>query len=420
MEQGAEVSLQGYRLDRIDPGTLTLDGFPVQIVSADSALLRFSAPVLSQAACVGGGLEAVELAGGTLLGRISIRVLRDDEVNLAPGDWMVLGDAPEQCLRLHPGVNGAYTLLMMDARSLQGALTAPEDRMRPFTTFGMELEDRTVAGGGNAAPRVAATAIASWTAPPRPDFELLSRNRVPDPAGPPPPDYYRYRDEPWQVGDRLTVDKPLEGGEYVPATIVRNYRDRFVVAVLDQDEEYRVADRLDSMDVAMDVVFDYGIPLLRSSLGDAYPVTTAASDQLLIIVSEYDLIGAIMTCGGANSPDRFPGSCVMKLSPGIAIDDLDVPLFIRPDLLTHELAHAWQSLHLDLACRDAGECGGPGADRWASEGGADFLAIEAMRQRQGSSFDQNSSWHDYSWDAPGTRGDAVHRLLEFRSRLREQ
>ena len=205
------------------------------------------------------------------------------------------------------------------------------------------------------------------------------------------------------MGDRLTVDKPLAGGEFVPATIVRNYRDRFVVAVLDQDEEYRVADRLDSMDVAMDVVFDYGIPLRRSALGDEYPVTTPGSGQLLVIVSDYDLIGAIMTCSGANSPDRFPGNCVMKLSPGITVGEVDEQLFIRPDLLTHELAHAWQSLHLDLACRDEGACGGAGADRWASEGGADFLAIEAMRQRQGSAFDQNSSWQTTPGILPASR-----------------
>lgn len=390
---GSEVTLRGSGLDRVPPGGLTLDGRSVEIASADSTLLRFLVPADSVADCAGAGLAVAGGDGVTVIGDVSIRVLRPDEVVLSPGQWQVLGDAPSQCLRLPPATGNEYTLLMIDVRGLVGALTGPEDRLLPSTTFDVALEDRTTVSDVEGSPR--AGAVRPYGA----DAEGDGGSASPARAGPPPEDYYRYRQEPWRVGDHLTVDRPLEGSEYEAATIVRVYDDRFVVAVLDRDAEYRVAERLDTLDLTMRKLEATAIPLYRTTFGDAYPVTTAGSGQLLIIVSEYGLTGGITTCGSARSPDQLPSSCVVKLSPAIAFNQED-DLSLYPDLVGHELAHAWQSVYLDLVCVETGKCGNGGADRWAIEGGAVFMAEEALRIAKGSSFPQNSSWQDYSGNYP--------------------
>lgn len=391
---GSEVTLRGSGLDRVPSGGLTLDGRSVTIVAADSTLLRFLVPEDSVADCVGGGLAVPGGDGVTVVGDVSIRVLRPDEIALSPGQWQVLGDAPGQCLRLPPATGSEYTLLMIDARGLLGALTGPEDALLPSTTFDVALEDRTTISNGEGSPR-RASVIRTYGTVPEGDGMSASPAR----AGPPPADYYRYRETPWHVGDRVTVDRPLEGGEYEPATIVRVYDDRFVVAVLDRDAEYKVAERLDTLDLTMQKLIETALPLYRTTFGDAYPVTSAGSGQLLIIVSEYGLTGGITTCTSPDSPVRVPSSCVLKLSPGIAFNR-EYDLFLFPDLVGHELAHAWQSVYLDRVCVETGKCGGGGADRWAIEGGALFMAEEAQRIGKGRSFTQNSSWLDYSGDYP--------------------
>ena len=160
--------------------------------SCDSPL-----PAFSEAECVGGGSEALDVAGGTLLEGISIRVLRDDEVDLAPGEWMVLGDAAEQCLRLAPGRGWRRHAPDDGCAEPRGGTHGSGRSHDPLHHLrdGVGGPDSSRAKPGSVAVPFLARRERCCQGRSRlpSDFERMSQSRVPDRAGPPPPDYWRYR-----------------------------------------------------------------------------------------------------------------------------------------------------------------------------------------------------------------------------------
>jgi hypothetical protein len=339
---GDTIIARGYRLDLA--GEVTIGGTPVATAVVDSATLRVVMPSIDTAACRGGAYVPVALAGGVM--RVpGVRVQRAGELALAPGELVRLGAARTGCVRLAPIAGAEYALMYVDTRPIVAAEEAS------FPTYTAERFDFAVGFDARAsglatsarAPQVATTAHAAGP---------VDVVRV---AGAPaaPRDAIELRATPWQVGDRASV---ALFGVYESGTIVR-VSDPFVVLAVDRNP--LTSAELTKIDDALSAVQREAVPMLRAALSDRTPVTSAGSGQFVIVIADVSHYAPAMFFG-----------------PGVAI----TPGAIGVGMITHELAHAWQ----DRFNRD--QCGWDtpfacwSGSTWAVEGGADFLALEAVRR----------------------------------------
>lgn len=184
---------------------------------------------------------------------------------------------------------------------------------------------------------------------------------------------YWCRATPWRVGDRLRLRRPLTTpDDTVWATVYRVYDGHFVFAKIDGDTSPALMSFVDTIDAAMPVFLQTGVPLLRHALGDAYPLTTAGSGQLLTIIG--DFVGG--RSWGCCYPDLGPSSVVLL---GSTLGG-SLPRVVH--LLTHEFTHGWQQRWFhDSAPPEAVPFNqGP---PWAMEGGSDLLSHEVIRRWSG-------------------------------------
>ena len=345
---GDTIVARGYRLDLADD--LTIGGAHVETSLIDSATLRVVLPAIDATPCRGGAYVPAILGRG-FVGTPGVRVRRDGELTLAPGELVRLGVARAGCVRLAPIPGAEYALMYFDSRPIVAAGQAS------FPDYGSEHFNFAVAfdAWGNG-PTMSARAP---HAPPLQPTESAAADvkRLPRAATAPPADAIELRTTPWQVGDRASV---LMLSGYESGTIAR-VSDPFVV--LELDNQPISAQQWAEFDQTLSDVQREAVPVLRAALSPRTPYTTAGSGQFVIVLGVY----------GPYYSGVFVGNTVI-IQPSQTSS-----LYV----FAHELAHAWQ----DLFNRDNCDQDQPWAcwtgSTWAVEGGADYLANEALRRKAG-------------------------------------
>jgi hypothetical protein len=297
-------------------------------------------------------------------------------VALQPGEGHLLPAADSLCVELVGGAR--YALAFVDASSIEAGRTGPEPDHLPtdsFTVRARWLPGARVPATTGAAERVGLRGegprVAANPFGPSTGFvdHLLSSA-----ASCAHPDEVWCRESPYAVGDHLHVTGGSTEGEAVvtdvigPLVMAHWVRERAAMAPTDA----RLREVLHE-------ARDYVLPLLRSTFRDELVTTSAGSGQLVVIVQE----GSRSTA--QSRPADTGSATLVRLSINPRVDPT-VGAVVDLAILVHELAHAWQFRHLFAEA---------GTDQlwvpfWGIEGGADLVANEYLRSRQGVGLEPNA------------------------------
>jgi hypothetical protein len=265
------------------------------------------------------------------------------------------------CLRIPAGTD-RYFLAFADVRSIERARTAPEDATKDedFTLqirgVKSQILTRTDLRSDASAPAIPSARYAS--------FNQLDIQCDQNPLSP------TCRSTPWQIGEQF---KDPRGFTYS----VLNIEGPLVLAVEQTKfDAVSASTRVTYAEIMKRLVSTH-LPLLKSVFG-GLSVTSTGSQQTLLLL------------GGSTQPHAVITSDVTT-SRGY----VESAFATQPDtfsvfqILAHELTHleqlryAWElnpTLRKQFHAEILGYWGVP---FWASEGGADFLACEAVREEAG-------------------------------------
>lgn len=371
--------LRGYRMDGITAANVLVNGDAPTIVSADSASLRFTLPIMQPAECEGPApniLLAFSGIDGLLPGNFTRR--REGEVALSPGESIPLTAAQQACLRFEPATNAQYLLAWADDRLIEKAKSAPEfpwpDSVR--VTVAPQLAGKPTFG------------MAALPTPPRAeDVRPASAAAIP-PGCPLQNSFLVFcRTSPWVEGETFA---------YYPAATQRPQdlarvlfvRGNIVLAVFRPDSALIASNALAKGTIALDFMAQQAVPLLQSIFSTGSPATTSdESGQLLVTLESSPVAFASWFPDATNGHGRW-GRVVLDLTPNSAfgsdLGDYSGPLLI----LSHEILHTYQfrwrwqrsvpwSTFLGTS--------------WAVEGGASMFALEMVRQARGIPFLENTN-----------------------------
>ena len=288
-------------------------------------------------------------------------------VRLAVGESAELGtgeDGRVLCA-VDAGTGAEYVVAVADTRAARKARTEPEG-------YGAAFEPYTVAvGTGTEVPKPvpgAQGALASAAS--------AQPHLVPLAATAPRPDHVASsRETPWTLGESFAL---YDANVQAPRTarVLRIYDGHFVVAWLEGDNTALLPLFLAQLDSAWEAVGRHGLPLMRSAYSQTLPHTSPGSGQYLVVLRAEGRGGAL----GWTIPDRFYGAPrywtdIKVLNHGSALR--------LAELVSHELAHAFQAMYMDRT-RPAGAAeSAAGATFWGVEGGADLVSFETVRRAAG-------------------------------------
>lgn len=369
------VILLGARLDEL-PGDVSvlIGGAEAMVLAREPAAIRVLAPTIQQQGCGGGAaLAPLTIDGADVLPSLRAPYIPFGELRLDIGEWRALSTEEAACIRL-PGHAGGYVLAWADVREIERARTGFfTDPLEPAT---ITVTDRSAASGG-AAGRLATgggpgslaqVESAGWgnltELPPEcsdddftsPFFSFWCRSR------------------PWEIGDRFRIRRPGALEDTVTATVYEIYDGRFVFAAIDGDTSAALLRLRASLDAAMPLVIHSGLPVLLNAFGPGYPHSSVGSGQLLTYIGDFPHGAA---GGGYN---EFGVFTTVRL--GSTLDAAYPTPATALYLLVHEFAHGWQRSWFHDTRPDGGSKA-HGAVIWAVEGGADLLALEAVRRYAG-------------------------------------
>jgi hypothetical protein len=282
-------------------------------------------------------------------------------VRLAVGETAELAAAADGgTLCSIAGEKGAeFVVAVVDTRAVRKAETGPEG-------YGAAFPDYTVAvsTAGQAmlpSPSIARRAQAS------PHF-------IAAPA--PPADAASLRDRPWTLDERFPLYDPAVQRAR-QARVLRVYDRHFVVAAYEGDATDLLPRFMAQMDSAWGAVGGHAVPLMRAAYSPELPVTTPESGQFLIIL-RHDPVGDVL---GRTLSDRSFGG-TPRMWTDIKIREKSGYLELA-ELVSHELAHAFQALYMYDSRPDTWLESAAGATFWATEGGADLISFETVRRAGG-------------------------------------
>ena len=345
--------------------TLSLD---MNILSRSSAAVAAPVALALLAGCGGDGTGPAADACAGAPGSAAA----GPELRLAPGEARPLAAGRSLCLVL-PDTEHAYVLAYVDTRASDAARQGPEPALDSVTVRVRDL-------GGGARTALSAAAAHPGLAVEEPDFATVRAQSQPltHPA---------WRQAPWSEGETFPLFDDRRNLER-SARVQRVYGSWLVVAAFVDEETPALTTTLGMLDAGWPILRDLGLPLLRAAFGEALPITSAGSGQLLLMVRG-DLGTAVgMAFGTVVGPDVLSWLAITPNAP----NSTRTPTSLA-SLVQHELTHAFQRVHLN-ASRPAGEPVTPhlGAAVWGIEGGATFMQRELARRQAGVSPTANYDW----------------------------
>jgi hypothetical protein len=288
-------------------------------------------------------------------------------LRLEVGEAADVQPGPECPLRAEGGAE--YVLAFYDARLAMGAQTEPEPYNGIDDRFLVIAQDVT----GGARTALASVAPAQFAALPRTaDFQVsFPSSGAAQVVGIP-------GTGPWSVGDQIPRNRPQCGADCTPYTEARVARviDDWLVLAVDPSLGADTERVLSLFDQAVPLLRQHGLPLLHAAFTAERPVTTAASEQLVMIF-EAD-VSAVD--GNAYSEVRAEGTAThwIRLEHSA---DLDLGEMLS--LLSHELAHTFQFEFMARIRPLVGSPSSRGAALWGIEGGAALAETETLRRAVG-------------------------------------
>lgn len=413
VEPGATARLRGYRLDRLADGGVFVNGYAPEVVSADSANLRFRVPGSTDPeVCRGAGVGVVTADGARLLRELRYRVERPGATELAVGEARRL-PAGATCLQLAARDSARYVLAWLDTEAIRNARDGPEGFGRQIepapSLFSVTLADGVAPEDAGAAGDVAHRVLRPGPAPApiaaresdvrtvRSDADAECGDRdFRDPcAG------YRSRSAPWETGDTFRTDLP--DGRSGRARVVEVHDGYLAVALFEEDSASFGPGRREAFGAAARTALDVTVPRLRSSLTDTRPVTSEGSDQLLVLLSRFTtdtvLTGSQsgLTYFDTDDRGRYPWIVLNLSAPWSGAS-----AFLAT--LSHELTHAWSRQYLWETPSVGGDRDWGLSPLWAEEGVAEFYAHETLRIVSEIGVTSNfPGWHDSSEPPPVQR-----------------
>lgn len=299
-------------------------------------------------------------------------------VALAVGEARPLTAEQAACFTVQAPGSTRYVLAGFDTRAVDAARSGPEPSLAGSPTYTL--------GTGSAPSTVSAPSDRG------PLTDVVVRRSTAAAAASP-----FARTTPWQVGERFAL-QPLEGAGPMTARIVRIQDGHIALAIIDEQATGHATRFTADMERALDYMSREGFAVLNAAYGARRPVTTAASGQLLVVLSAW-------------SPDRGAGASITEMQPEGAgpgtvlwmnldvrpgvregLDAYDVTSY-RLKVLAHEMAHAWQARFL-WETRPAGETRTAAMSAWAGEGGADFVSLDVVRRYLNVGLQSNWNWSE--------------------------
>ncbi len=351
---------------------------------------------------IGGGMAAAmaALAGCDAAERVAAPLRAGCEaaatVELAPGETAVLDEAAAACFSLAARPYAGYVLAGFDTRGMEaaragvepGALEEPE-----YSIVDLSRGGGPAAPSASRAPGTGAATLASVGA----DAVLESAQTAADP--------FRHG-RPWSEGERFAVGLP---GRPPEAARVVRVRAGVVLAVVEADEGPGTARVVQQASEALETLAADGFSTLRATFGEAAPVTSAGSGQLLVVLDAWDpghgAGGAVVEVDPAGGGVRSWLRMNLQVRPGVrpGFETFDHATY-RLKVLAHEMTHAWQLAWLHEAT-PGGLREVPTWPRWGIEGAADLVAMDVVRRSLGIPLTGNWAWSGHL--------DAADRAVTF-------
>ncbi len=366
------IALAGYAVDRIPLSAIRVGEDTVSLLSRDSATAVVAPPPLNGGACAGDpeGDAALSFRGA------DVRLETDPEVKRQAGPLTVL-EAGESsrfqgnvfCLRIVGEPGARWVLAGVDRTAIEAARHAPERiRYGGARSFRYVFADNVRATPERDLPVAAAL---SESRPP-PALRLPDVPRA-HPASSTGPSSIFARSTPYRIGDRFEWFNGSRGrtGFY---EVVGIYPPNIVFAVFESDRDRLWTARSE----VFDEIFRARIGATRTQelfaavFGPTAPATSEATGQLLVLFHD--------------SPTDPRVGVTVHAEGNIALTVVFIRLFHSRvgdeawygDLLTHEMAHAWQFRNLRMASAP-----------WSVEGIANWFVHEQSRIQSGLHRDAN-------------------------------
>lgn len=383
---GGIVNLEGLNLSHLGASAVhDGTGAVLPIVTQQDDRVSVQLPSVAPQC---GGTSATTLAvdGARTLTPLRLAVARPRDVTLAVGAYQELDVTSGLCLQLgaQSDQDAAYALVMFDTRSITRARSIPQSLDRPPPATAIEVAD--VSATPKATPRYAGPAASEIAPPALSDVRFAEGAAAATPAGP-PPEYFTFRTTPWSAGDRVAV---RWDADYLLGTVFRT-SPSIAWVTLDRENGQRIPSRLVGLDSAEAMIADTR-NLLAETFGVGHPATMPASEQVLVVVSDYPFPGAAHVGNYFTSTLGLGQGVVIWINPGIPQLPLADSLYIQSSTVLHEFAHAYQDrFSMMTRCQAGPPCrllDGFSAP-WALEGNAVQLMQLAALERLGVPFPSN-------------------------------
>lgn len=395
-------ALRGYRMHEV--GNISVDGNPATTLNADSAQAEITLPLAPATEDCAGTTYAQEISfdQGTVFPGVMLPRRQEGGLALAIGEAYRL-PAGSSCLRLAPAPGAKYALALYDATYLRRAETGSEGRdWLQAPNQRATVTDKTMTASAN---------TISWTRTPSRDL-LRADDRVLLNEGYTGEHQPRWRETPWKVGEVYWVE-----GSSAREGFARVLRidGQIVTSLFLPDSALFTPSYAARLDSLMDYVSESVVPLLHVAFGARHPITSTGSGQLHILLDQ--LTGAQGLTMSQNTGADFGTQII------VALRQWDTPGMLH--IVAHELAHAWQHHYL-VDTRPLGTTPVPFTTRWASEGGAEAFAMEALRHYFNIPMSSNWDWNSspvsqwiYGIEAELSKGELLDGYHHSSSLLRD-
>lgn len=336
-------------------------------------------------------------------------------VDLQVGQTMALTSAQAACFALAPHAGARYALAGYDARALEAAERGPG--AGPHDEPAYLLGDGAVASAALAPSRAPSAAVA-------PGDLRVSAAAVGSEATDP---YARAR--PWAAGETFQL-KRIGTNDLATARVVA-VQGGVALAALEPDAA-SARRMVDDTKAALAWMAADGFRSLARAFGPSAPRTSEGAGQLLVVLASWNpdqgaggTFTRVDAAGGAYSIVWMNMEMRGGVRPGF--DTYDHVSF-RLKVLAHELTHAWQMRWLDATVPAGGRHGLTDGPVWGLEGGADLLAMDAVRRNLGVAAEGNWDWDahlvaddravTYAMEPADTRGRLGRGYFDAASFLR--
>lgn len=383
VDPGATVALSGYRLDLLADGPLVGET-PVEIVERTPETLRFlvpEAPTPVENACSVEALVALDVGAALVLDEAP-RLLYGDgaPVDLEAGGYAFLGASPECLLFPATSASSAYTLFYVDGRPVREAETTYE-----YENHRWQNEPLTVHIGPPGATAASTTSDGAGWVSEEPSHVVRLASAA-------------------ETGSNylLSIDRPLVQGEAVTLSVDGGYtiEDGHVLKIypgtqgsialvgLDADGAAGAVGRSFQWDADYQAIASGGLPIIARAYSDDFPRNLLMQQLVVVVRNTPDIPRGVALFTSANRPEDRPTGFILLEHQNLDLMNGGGRSW-GAVIVAHETAHAAQVAYEHELCATNEEACEWAGDRWAVEGGANFVAHEVTRTLNGFRFDVN-------------------------------